>query len=63
LIGWEEFRKSKWLISYTVVISVSIIDWVLSISMACDEVGLMLLFAISHRALNNQTVFGKENQA
>ncbi|XP_072237138.1 two pore channel protein 2 [Leuresthes tenuis] len=37
LIGWEEFRKSKWLISYTVVISVSIIDWVLSISMACDE--------------------------
>ncbi|XP_041844737.1 two pore calcium channel protein 2 [Melanotaenia boesemani] len=37
LIGWEEFRKSKWLISYTVIISVSIIDWVLSISMACDE--------------------------
>ncbi|XP_061819819.1 two pore channel protein 2 isoform X1 [Nerophis lumbriciformis] len=37
LIGWEEFRKNKWLISYTVVISVSIIDWVLSISMACDE--------------------------
>ncbi|KAM9765961.1 two pore channel protein 2 [Menidia menidia] len=37
LIGWEEFRKSKWLISYTVVISVSVIDWVLSISMVCDE--------------------------
>ncbi|XP_070759013.1 two pore channel protein 2 [Enoplosus armatus] len=37
LIGWEEFRKSKWLIGYTVVISVSIIDWVLSISMVCDE--------------------------
>ncbi|KAG7455724.1 two pore calcium channel protein 2 [Solea senegalensis] len=37
LIGWEEFRKSKWLIGYTVVLSVSIIDWVLSISMVCDE--------------------------
>ncbi|XP_070819926.1 two pore channel protein 2 [Chaetodon trifascialis] len=37
LIGWEEFRKSKWLIGYTFVISVSIIDWVLSVSMVCDE--------------------------
>ncbi|XP_054591240.1 two pore channel protein 2 isoform X3 [Nothobranchius furzeri] len=37
LIGWEEFRKSKWLISYTVVLFVSVIDWVLSVSMACDE--------------------------
>uniref|UniRef100_A0A3Q3XCF6 Ion transport domain-containing protein n=1 Tax=Mola mola TaxID=94237 RepID=A0A3Q3XCF6_MOLML len=37
LIGWEEFRKNKWLICYMVVISVSIIDWVLSVSMVCDE--------------------------
>ncbi|KAF6723855.1 Two pore calcium channel protein 2 [Oryzias melastigma] len=37
LIGWEEFKKCKWLISYTVVLSVSIIDWVLSISMLCHE--------------------------
>uniref|UniRef100_A0A3P8RWI7 Two pore channel protein 2 n=1 Tax=Amphiprion percula TaxID=161767 RepID=A0A3P8RWI7_AMPPE len=37
LIGWEELRKNKWLIGYTVVISVSIIDWVLSVSMECDE--------------------------
>ncbi|KAM7014880.1 two pore channel protein 2 [Tautogolabrus adspersus] len=37
LIGWDEFRKSKWLIGYTVVISVSVIDWVLSVSMVCDE--------------------------
>lgn len=37
LIGWEELRKSKWLIGYTVVISMSIIDWVLSVSMLCDE--------------------------
>ncbi|XP_037608085.1 two pore calcium channel protein 2 [Sebastes umbrosus] len=37
LIGWEEFRKNKWLIGYTVVITFSIIDWVLSVSMVCDE--------------------------
>ncbi|XP_057698505.1 two pore channel protein 2-like isoform X2 [Corythoichthys intestinalis] len=37
LIGWDEFRKNKWLVSYTIVIAVSIIDWVLSISMICDE--------------------------
>ncbi|XP_034437420.1 two pore calcium channel protein 2 isoform X1 [Hippoglossus hippoglossus] len=37
LIGWEEFRKSKWLIGYTVVLSASIIDWMLSVSMVCDE--------------------------
>uniref|UniRef100_H3CLP0 Two pore segment channel 2 n=1 Tax=Tetraodon nigroviridis TaxID=99883 RepID=H3CLP0_TETNG len=37
LIGWEEFKKNKWLISYMVVISVSFIDWMLSVSMVCDE--------------------------
>ncbi|XP_030580020.1 two pore channel protein 2 [Archocentrus centrarchus] len=37
LIGWEEFRKTKWLIGYTVVISISVIDWMLSVSMMCDE--------------------------
>ncbi|KAJ0056669.1 hypothetical protein NL108_012043 [Boleophthalmus pectinirostris] len=37
LIGWDELRKNKWLIGYTVVITISVIDWVLSISMVCDE--------------------------
>ncbi|KAG7467946.1 hypothetical protein MATL_G00137590 [Megalops atlanticus] len=37
LIGWDEFRKNKWLIGYTVVIAVSIMDWTLSMSMVCDE--------------------------
>ncbi|KAJ3594112.1 hypothetical protein NHX12_006444 [Muraenolepis orangiensis] len=37
LIGWEEFRKSKWLIGYTAVLTASVIDWMLSISMECDE--------------------------
>ncbi|KAI3376790.1 hypothetical protein L3Q82_000383 [Scortum barcoo] len=38
LIGWEEFRKNKWLIGYIVVITVSIVDWMLSVSMVCDEI-------------------------
>uniref|UniRef100_A0A673FSJ4 Two pore calcium channel protein 2-like n=1 Tax=Sinocyclocheilus rhinocerous TaxID=307959 RepID=A0A673FSJ4_9TELE len=33
LIGWEEFRMNKWLI----VITASVIDWMLSVSMACNE--------------------------
>lgn len=37
LIGWDEFRKNKWLIGYSVVITISIIDWMLSVSMVCDE--------------------------
>ncbi|XP_055070337.2 two pore channel protein 2 [Misgurnus anguillicaudatus] len=37
LIGWEEFRANKWLIGYVIVISASVIDWVLSISMMCNE--------------------------
>ncbi|XP_016396278.1 two pore calcium channel protein 2-like [Sinocyclocheilus rhinocerous] len=37
LIGWEEFRMNKWLIGYIVVITASVIDWMLSVSMACNE--------------------------
>ncbi|XP_046897753.1 two pore channel protein 2 [Hypomesus transpacificus] len=37
LIGWEEFRKNKWLIGYIVVISASAIDWMVSLSLICDE--------------------------
>ncbi|KAK7175764.1 hypothetical protein R3I93_000128 [Phoxinus phoxinus] len=37
LIGWEEFRMNKWLIGYVIVIAASVIDWMLSISMMCNE--------------------------
>ncbi|XP_030622297.1 two pore channel protein 2 [Chanos chanos] len=37
LIGWEEFRRNKWLIGYILVIAASVIDWTLSISMLCNE--------------------------
>ena len=48
LIGWEEFRKSKWLMGYTVVIAASIIDWMLSVSMECDEVSLTTVSVVVH---------------
>ncbi|XP_051553046.1 two pore channel protein 2 isoform X1 [Myxocyprinus asiaticus] len=37
LIGWEGFRMNKWLIGYIIVIAASVIDWMLSVSMMCDE--------------------------
>lgn len=43
LIGWEEFRMNKWLIGYVIVIAASVIDWMLSISMMCNEVSTNLL--------------------
>uniref|UniRef100_A0A8C8H9M0 Two pore channel protein 2 n=1 Tax=Oncorhynchus tshawytscha TaxID=74940 RepID=A0A8C8H9M0_ONCTS len=33
LIGWEEFRKCKWLIVYILAVSASVIDWALTLSM------------------------------
>uniref|UniRef100_A0A671X6H9 Two pore channel protein 2 n=1 Tax=Sparus aurata TaxID=8175 RepID=A0A671X6H9_SPAAU len=61
LIGWEEFRKSKWLVGYTVVISFSIIDWVLSVSMVCDETGrwrrlLRPFFLLQNSSLMKKTL-------
>uniref|UniRef100_W5MCH1 Two pore channel protein 2 n=1 Tax=Lepisosteus oculatus TaxID=7918 RepID=W5MCH1_LEPOC len=37
LIGWEEFQKNKWLIAYILVISMSVVDWTVSICFCCDE--------------------------
>uniref|UniRef100_A0A4W5NXW6 Two pore channel protein 2 n=1 Tax=Hucho hucho TaxID=62062 RepID=A0A4W5NXW6_9TELE len=37
LIGWEEFRKCKWLIVYILAISASVIDWALTLSTYCDQ--------------------------
>ncbi|XP_041054360.1 two pore calcium channel protein 2 isoform X1 [Carcharodon carcharias] len=37
LIGWEEFQKSKWLIAYTLVLAASIVDWIVSLSLLCEE--------------------------
>ncbi|XP_042332114.1 two pore calcium channel protein 2 isoform X3 [Sceloporus undulatus] len=37
LIGWEEFRKTKWLVAYIVVLIASLADWTVSLSSSCDE--------------------------
>uniref|UniRef100_A0A670IDP5 Two pore channel protein 2 n=1 Tax=Podarcis muralis TaxID=64176 RepID=A0A670IDP5_PODMU len=37
LIGWEEFRKTKWLMAYIVVLVVSLADWTVSLSSSCGE--------------------------
>ncbi|XP_041074063.1 two pore calcium channel protein 2-like [Polyodon spathula] len=37
LIGWEEFRKNKWLIAYIFVIAFSMLDWMVSLCLHCEE--------------------------
>ncbi|XP_051885101.1 two pore channel protein 2 isoform X2 [Pristis pectinata] len=37
LIGWEEFRKTKWLIAYTLVLAASTIDWTVTLCLFCEE--------------------------
>ncbi|KAL7992250.1 hypothetical protein Chor_016506 [Crotalus horridus] len=37
LIGWEEFRKTKWLMAYILVLLISLIDWSISLSTSCHE--------------------------
>ncbi|KAM9147178.1 two pore channel protein 2 isoform 2-T2 [Pangshura tecta] len=37
LIGWEEFRKTKWLLAYILTLVVSLIDWTVSLSFSCTE--------------------------
>ncbi|XP_041132702.1 two pore calcium channel protein 2-like isoform X2 [Polyodon spathula] len=37
LIGWEEFQKNKWLIAYIFVIAFSMLDWMVSLGLHCEE--------------------------
>ncbi|XP_038621142.1 two pore calcium channel protein 2 [Tachyglossus aculeatus] len=37
LIGWDEFLKTKWLLAYILVLVVSLTDWIVSLSYACEE--------------------------
>ncbi|XP_068117739.1 two pore channel protein 2 [Hyperolius riggenbachi] len=38
LIGWNEFVKNKWLLCYILAISVSVVDWTVSLCFVCREV-------------------------
>ncbi|NWU15765.1 TPC2 protein, partial [Cephalopterus ornatus] len=37
LIGWKEFWKNKWLMAYILTLTVSLMDWVVSLSFSCTE--------------------------
>lgn len=39
LVGWAQFRKNPWLLAYLVVLLVSLVDWTVSLSLICQEVG------------------------
>lgn len=39
LVGWAQFQKSLWLLDYLVVLVVSLVDWTVSLSLVCQEVG------------------------
>uniref|UniRef100_A0A8C5Q958 Two pore channel protein 2 n=1 Tax=Leptobrachium leishanense TaxID=445787 RepID=A0A8C5Q958_9ANUR len=37
LVGWNEFMKSKWLLCYILALSVSVMDWTVSLCFMCRE--------------------------
>ncbi|XP_029813211.1 two pore calcium channel protein 2 [Suricata suricatta] len=39
LVGWAQFRKNAWLLAYLVVLVVSLTDWIVSLSLVCQEIG------------------------
>lgn len=38
LVGWAQFRKNLWLLAYLVALAVSLLDWVVTLSLVCREV-------------------------
>ena len=39
LVGWAQFQKNLWLLAYMVVLVVSLMDWIVSLGLVCQEVG------------------------
>ncbi|KAM7087139.1 two pore channel protein 2 isoform 2-T3 [Molossus nigricans] len=37
LMGWAQFRKSLWLLAYFIVLVLSLVDWMVSLSLLCQE--------------------------
>ncbi|XP_032270432.1 two pore calcium channel protein 2 isoform X2 [Phoca vitulina] len=37
LVGWAQFRMSLWLLAYLAVLVVSLMDWIVSLSLVCQE--------------------------
>lgn len=51
LVGWPQFRKSLWLLAYLVVLVLSFVDWMVSLSLVCQEVGGELALGVEWGAL------------
>lgn len=39
LVGRAQLQEHRWLLAYLVVLAVSVVDWTVSLSLACEEVG------------------------
>ncbi|XP_057173356.1 two pore channel protein 2 isoform X5 [Ursus arctos] len=39
LVGWAQFRTNLWLLAYLAVLVVSLMDWIVSLSLVCQEQG------------------------
>lgn len=39
LVGQAQLQQNLWLLAYLVVLVVSVVDWIVSLSFACEEVG------------------------
>lgn len=38
-MGQAQLQQNLWLLAYFVVLVVSVVDWIISLSLACEEVG------------------------
>ncbi|XP_048767887.1 two pore channel protein 2-like isoform X2 [Ostrea edulis] len=61
LIGFEQFRKKKWMIATVVVLGLSLIDWCVSIGFQCNEATrfrriIRPFFIINYSSIMKKTV-------
>ncbi|XP_035578627.1 two pore calcium channel protein 2 isoform X5 [Zalophus californianus] len=42
LVGWAQFRMNLWLLAYLAVLVVSLMDWIVSLSLVCQENSSMM---------------------
>ena len=44
LFGKKQVYKSKWLWGYLLVLAISIVDWLVSVTLGCNEVKIIAIF-------------------
>lgn len=53
----ERFRRNPWLLAYVVVITVSLADWTMTLSVLCQEVGTVPCAHPCHGAVDSLPTF------